>query len=94
VVGLPTTELSSVIENGASGYVDTRIDTLVERMRELLADRGAARRLGEGAKRVAEERFGIGRFVDDWNRVFEEVSGERAPRTRLEPSLRSVATHA
>jgi glycosyltransferase involved in cell wall biosynthesis len=94
VVGLATTELSSVIENGASGYVDTRIDTLVERMRELLADRGAARRLGEGAKRVAEERFGIGRFVDDWNRVFEEVSGERAPRTRLEPSLRSVATHA
>jgi glycosyltransferase involved in cell wall biosynthesis len=80
VVGLATTELSSVIENGVSGYVDTRIDALIGHMRELLADPHEARRLGEGAKRAAEERFGIGRFVRDWNRVFEDAAGARASR--------------
>lgn len=94
VVGLATTELASLIENGVSGFVDTRVDVLVERMRELLLDPDEARRLGRGAQRIAEERFGIGRFVRDWNRTFEEVAGRRAPRTGSEPPLRSFATHA
>jgi glycosyltransferase involved in cell wall biosynthesis len=94
VIGLATTELSSVIENGVAGYVDTRVDPLIERMCELLANPHEARRLGEGARRIAEERFGIERFVRDWNRVFEEVSDERAPRSRRELRLGSMASHA
>jgi hypothetical protein len=94
IVGLATTELASVIESGVSGYVDTRIDVLVERMRELLRDADEARRLGRGAQRTAQERFGIGRFVSDWSRTFEEVAGRRVPRTGLEPPLRSFASHA
>jgi glycosyltransferase involved in cell wall biosynthesis len=75
VVALATTEVATVIENGRSGYVDTDVDALVERMQALLADPALARALGAGARRRAQERFGIGRFVDDWMRVFAEVTG-------------------
>jgi glycosyltransferase involved in cell wall biosynthesis len=67
VVALATTEYATAVENGVSGYADTRVAVLAERMRELLADPGEARRLGEGARRIALERFGIERFVRDWN---------------------------
>jgi hypothetical protein len=75
VVALATTEVATVIENGRSGYIDTDVDALVERMHELLADPALASELGAGARRRAQERFGIGRFIDDWMRVFAEVAG-------------------
>lgn len=75
VVALATTEVATVIENGRSGYIDTDVDALVERMQELLASPALASELGAGARRRAQERFGIGRFIDDWMRVFAEVTG-------------------
>ena len=74
VVGLATTELSMVIRNGGNGIIDTRVDALVAAMRELIADPAEARRLGEAGRRTAQERFHIGRFVDDWLRVFHEAT--------------------
>lgn len=82
VIGLATTEMATTVENGVSGYVDTRVDRLVERMRELLADPAEARRLGEGARRTAAERFGLERFVRDWCEVLAEATVTRAPRLR------------
>lgn len=73
IVALATTEMATVIENGVSGYADTRVDVLVERMRRLLADPDEAARLGAGARRTAERRFGIERFVRDWNAVLDDV---------------------
>jgi hypothetical protein len=73
IVALATTEMATIIENGISGYLDTDVDRLIERMNELLADPGLAHRLGEGARRCAWERFGIARFVKDWNDAFEHV---------------------
>jgi hypothetical protein len=75
VVGLATTEMATAIENGVSGYVDTDLRKLVDRMQALIDDPALARRLGDGARRRAQDRFGIGRFVDDWNRVFTQVCG-------------------
>jgi hypothetical protein len=74
VVGLATTELVTVIRNGDSGYVDTRVERLIEFMQHLLRDRAEAQRLGAVAKRDAGSRFGIERFVSDWMRVFREVT--------------------
>lgn len=54
VIGLATTEMATAIENGTAGYVDTDIDKVIARMRELLADREHAQHLGEGARRAAE----------------------------------------
>ncbi|HJV73026.1 MAG TPA: glycosyltransferase family 4 protein [Noviherbaspirillum sp.] len=71
VIALATTEMSTVIDNGVSGYADTDVPTLIDRMQELLADPDHARRLGEGARQSACERFGIGRFIHDWTAAFE-----------------------
>ena len=75
IVGLATTEMAMAIRNGESGVVDTDPARLVEAMRGLLADPGEARRLGEGARRHALERFGIRRFVHDWNATFLAACG-------------------
>jgi glycosyltransferase involved in cell wall biosynthesis len=75
IIGLATTEMVTAVENGVSGYVDTRLDRLIERMRELLADPDEARRLGEGARRYARERFNIERFARDWDAAFAHVCG-------------------
>ncbi len=75
VVALATTEVATVIENGVSGYIDTDIDRLVGQMRRLLADPSEARRLGNGARHRAIERFNIERFSRDWEAAFALVTG-------------------
>ncbi len=82
VVALATTEMVTVIENGISGWIDTDADRLTERMHELLADPSEARRLGEGARRTAQERFSIDRFVRDWDRAFADVTGRSVAPVR------------
>ena len=66
IIGLATTELVTVIRNGENGFVDTRLEPLVDAMQRLLAEPELARELGAAARRTAEERFGIERFVSDW----------------------------
>jgi hypothetical protein len=75
VVGLATTELASVIDDGVTGFVDTAPANLVEAMRMLLAEPKLARQIGEAGRLEAERRFGIDRFVADWMRVFARVAG-------------------
>jgi glycosyltransferase involved in cell wall biosynthesis len=65
----------TAIRNGDSGYVDTSLEALIDPMKRLLEDPREARRLGEGARAYARERFGIERFASDWDRVFGEVAG-------------------
>ncbi|MGF1515268.1 MAG: glycosyltransferase [Elainellaceae cyanobacterium] len=78
VVGLATTELVTVVENGVSGYVDTSVEQLVVRMKDLLDDAGLARRLGQGARCQALKRFGLKRFADDWTAAFEAAVAQRS----------------
>lgn len=74
VVGLATTEMVTVVRNGVNGYVDTRLDRLAEHMQRLIADPAEAQRLGANARRDAQERFNIERFVRDWMQVFAAVA--------------------
>ena len=80
IIGLATTELVTVVQNGESGWVDTRLEPLIEHMHALLASDAEARRLGEGARQTAMERFGIDRFARDWADAFALVTGTTAPR--------------
>jgi glycosyltransferase involved in cell wall biosynthesis len=80
IVALATTEMVTVIRNGENGLIDTDVQRLVAAMRSLLADPGRARRMGEEARRTAHARFGIGRFVADWNRAFYDVTGVRSAK--------------
>ncbi len=91
VVGLATTEMSTAVENGVSGFVDTNPAILVDRMHELLGSPSLARKLGEAARVRARERFGIGRFVRDWNRALAEVTGTAPARSPREVPTDPVA---
>jgi hypothetical protein len=75
VVGLATTEMAAVVENGRSGFVTTDTRQLIDFTRHLLDHRSEARRLGAGARRLAEERFGIERFGRDWDETLRMVAG-------------------
>ena len=83
VVALATTEMVTVIRDGVNGFIDTEPARLVESMQALLEDPALARSLGDEARRTARERFGIERFVADWNRVFYEAVDRRQYRSGL-----------
>lgn len=75
IVALATTEMATVVRNGSSGCTDTDPEKLVQAMQQLLHDPGLARSLGEAARRDARERFGIDRFVRDWEDLLRDVAG-------------------
>ncbi|MCF6157328.1 MAG: glycosyltransferase [wastewater metagenome] len=70
IVALATTEMATVIKNGETGFIDTNIDSLIDKMKLLLKDKGLARTLGENARAYAEQRFGIQRFAKEWEETF------------------------
>ncbi|CAJ0685204.1 hypothetical protein R1479_00967 [Ralstonia mannitolilytica] len=77
IVGLATTEMSTVIDSGHNGYVDTRLDALADAMHTLLHDPALARRWGDAARDTARQRFGIERFVADWLDALDAVMANR-----------------
>jgi glycosyltransferase involved in cell wall biosynthesis len=82
VVGLATTGMVGVVDNGVSGYLDNDPDALVAHMERLLGDHGEAHHLSLGAAAAARRRFGIDRFVRDWEQALALVTATRpAERT-------------
>jgi glycosyltransferase involved in cell wall biosynthesis len=77
VVGMATTEMVTAIVNGVNGYVGTDVDKVILCMRRLLEDIEEARRLSDGARSLARERFGIDRFARDWDTVIRRVCANR-----------------
>jgi glycosyltransferase involved in cell wall biosynthesis len=75
VVGLATTELPTIIEDGVNGFAATDPDRLIESMRALLADPGLARRIGAAGRVTAATRFSIHRFVRNWDRLLRDACG-------------------
>lgn len=73
VVALATTAVPTAIEDGRTGYISCDLDELIQRMRVLLADTALARRLGGQAHEVARARFGLDRFIRDWNAAFQHA---------------------
>ena len=81
IVALATTEMATVVENGVSGFVDTDVDRLVDRMHELLGDPELGRELGQGARRAAQRRFSIDRFANDWDATLRVAAQGTTERT-------------
>jgi glycosyltransferase involved in cell wall biosynthesis len=77
VVGLATTEMTTVIQNGYSGILHTDVDYLIAQMKTLLENKPMAEQLGAEGKQIAKQRFNIARFVNDWKNVFDEVIHRR-----------------
>ncbi|WP_420147372.1 glycosyltransferase [Spirosoma sp.] len=74
VVALATTELPTVIENGVHGFVSNDPDVLTERMQFLIDNPDEAARMGENAQKLAQERYGLKRFVKNWNQLFTKLT--------------------
>ncbi|MBD2777163.1 glycosyltransferase [Iningainema tapete] len=74
IIGLATTEMVTVVENGISGYVNTDIEKLIFHMRELLDYPAQAQKLSQGALLTAKKRFNIQRFTQDWDEAFKSVT--------------------
>jgi Glycosyl transferases group 1 len=72
VVVLATTEAVAAVPDGA-GVLSTRVETLVDAARWLLADDAAARRMGAAAREAARTRYGLGRFLAEWDLLLKEV---------------------
>ncbi|MFN2449568.1 MAG: glycosyltransferase [Candidatus Baltobacteraceae bacterium] len=72
VVALATTEVPQAVPAGA-GVVSTNVDTLVRSLAELLEEPERARELGLHARAFARERYGLGRFLADWDRLLGEL---------------------
>jgi len=85
MIGMPVVAygaggIDGVVRHGIDGFLEADPATLVERMRELAADRRRAALLGAAARQNALARFGMARFIADWNRLFAELTlmpGER-----------------
>ncbi|MGW7262199.1 glycosyltransferase [Streptomyces sp. NPDC054842] len=73
VVALATTEAGEAVPPGA-GVVSNRIDVLTDAVRDFLADPSYARAVGEKARAAALARYGLSRFLDDWERLLKEVT--------------------
>ena len=74
VVALATTEVAEAVPAGA-GVVSNRLEVLDAALRRLVADAAEARERGAAARAAALARFGLGRFLADWDRALAEVAG-------------------
>ncbi|MFF5670646.1 glycosyltransferase [Streptomyces hygroscopicus] len=73
VVVLATTEAVEAVPAGA-GVLSTRPEVLARAARGYLADPDAAAEDGARARRAALDGYGLKRFLDDWERLMEEVT--------------------
>lgn len=73
VVVLATTEAARAVPPSA-GVLSADIDELVRGLRSLIADQDRAREAGLAARAAALERYGLKRFLEDWNHQLERVA--------------------
>lgn len=74
VVALATTEVVEAVPPEA-GVVSTQIEVLADAARRLVADPEQARLIGKAARAAATARYGLDRFLADWDTLLEEVRG-------------------
>jgi glycosyltransferase involved in cell wall biosynthesis len=73
VVAVAATEVTEAVPPGA-GIVSTRRDCLRDAVRRLIADPAEGAELGRRAREAALGRYGLSRFLADWDRLLTEVT--------------------
>jgi hypothetical protein len=74
VVALDTTEAREAVPPEA-GIVSNRWEVLADGLARLRDDPERARAMGKAGRELALERFGLDRFLADWDALLEEVAG-------------------
>ncbi|HEY9286916.1 MAG TPA: glycosyltransferase [Candidatus Dormibacteraeota bacterium] len=73
VVALATTEVNEAVPAEA-GVVSNRLPVLKSALRRLANDRDEAKAMGEAGRDAAVRRYGLDRFLKDWDVLFSEVA--------------------
>jgi Glycosyl transferases group 1 len=73
VVALGTTEAYEAIP-ATAGVVSNRLDVLGEALARMMADPEEATERGRAARQAALNRYGLKRFLEDWDETLEEVT--------------------
>lgn len=73
IVALATTETPCAVPPEA-GVVSTNVDALAEATRMFVVDEDHARSVGDNARQSALNRYGLSRFLADWDRLLKEVT--------------------
>jgi glycosyltransferase involved in cell wall biosynthesis len=73
VVALGTTEVHEAVPPEA-GVVSTKVDVLADAMRRMIDDPDEAAERGRAARAAVLERYGLERFLADWDELLEEVA--------------------
>jgi glycosyltransferase involved in cell wall biosynthesis len=82
VVALSTTEVPEAVPAGA-GVVSNRLDVLAAALRRFAADPDEAAACGRVARDAALARYGLARFLADWDDLLAAVVADRpAPARR------------
>jgi Glycosyl transferases group 1 len=81
VVALATTEVVEAVPAGA-GTISTNVDVLVGALRTYMRDPERAARDGARARAAALERYGLERFLADWNALLTDVNAGTSIRGR------------
>jgi glycosyltransferase involved in cell wall biosynthesis len=72
VVALATTEVVEAVPPEA-GAISTRVDVLADALARLVADPDEARERGRAARAAALARYGLDRFLEEWDQVLSGV---------------------
>ena len=72
IVAMSTTEVPEAVPS-ESGVVSNRMDVLIDALHRLLRDRVEARVMGKAAREAALARYGLKRFLSDWDQLLGEV---------------------
>ncbi len=72
VVALATTEVPEAVPAG-TGIISTNVAALVESLERLLREPDRCTQLGRNARAHAKARYGLDRFLGDWDRLLQEV---------------------
>ena len=86
VVALATTEAAEAVPPG-TGCCSTDPGRLERALRELVAEPELARRQGEGARAHALARYGLDRFLGDWDALLADVTDRPATRVPVASAM-------
>jgi hypothetical protein len=95
VVALATTEAPQAVPP-AAGAISTRVEVLQDALRRFVREPELAREAGCAARAAALERYGLQRFLADWDALLAQVVAEHrrpASSRRPDPAAQSPTTH-
>jgi glycosyltransferase involved in cell wall biosynthesis len=72
VIALATAEVPDAVPPSC-GFVSNDVTWLTAQARRLLADRDLGAEIGQRARAHVIERYGLERFLADWDRLLEEL---------------------